>query len=384
MVRGSKAGLINGKAGGVPARLREAAGKLICNKRDHRRLVIMRFDLVIIRRGLSSTMKRWLPGLVLVASVGCASNVGRTAALMTKDGSATYSGSFSMPSAPGPPLKLMPEDLDSYLEIERTRGPLTVKGAREYQGLAESLARLGGETLEQTKRELGIQSNLEIHIVLVPVDRDAWPSTFEFETKVLNCHLTSPLLVDSGNDNLVDFLRFNGPEGIDFFTSGVIGHEYFEAGLVIKEGNLRVAMDLEAKWYGIPLIERNFTRWYRDGFATYAAMVWLDKLYDRAGIPAEERPEMAFLKNAEDSFKRIGAGIFRWTQFRRNENQPRYEASLGLFLKLEEEFGRDRIREWNEAIAASTDEFKGRADLLQAAKDVFGIDLQVFARRAGN
>jgi len=152
----------------------------------------------------------------------------------------------------------------------------------------------------------------------------------------------------------------------------------------MKEGNMRIAMDLEINWHGIPFKVRNFTRWYRDGFATYAAMVWLDKLYDRAGIAPEERLEMVFLEDAEDSLKRIGVGIFRWTQFKPNGNQPFYEASFGLFLKLEEEFGRDRIREWNEAIAASTDEFKGRADLLRSAKEVFGVDLKAFARRAKN
>jgi len=185
----------------------------------------MHFYFATILRDFSSIIQRWLLVMLVVANVSCASKARRMVPMAMEDGLTTYSGSFSISSAPGPPLKLRSKDLAPYLEVERTHGPLTVKGSKDYLSLVDSLARFGGETLEQTKRELGIETNLKIHIVLVPVDHDAWPSLFEFETKMLNNNLTNPLLIDREKNSLMDLLRFNGPVGYDFLTSGAVGHE---------------------------------------------------------------------------------------------------------------------------------------------------------------
>ncbi|MEM7147523.1 MAG: hypothetical protein AAF591_20575 [Verrucomicrobiota bacterium] len=289
----------------------------------------------------------------------------------------TITVSASDSSKPGPALELSGEDLEVYRGVSFSRGPLIVEGPEGYRKLIEQLAWVGGGTLRETEEELGIRSDLELQVVLIPMAPDEWPSEFSARIEAEAKRMIIPVLFDARAKSLTAFLRDE-----NFFAVGLAGHEHFEFSACVGGGNLRVAMDPEIEWRGIPFRARSYTRWYRDGMADYAAIVWVDKMNGRVGIPEKDRVWVVHQKNAEASLKRLGTRIFDWTQFREKGNTPYYEASLGLMLRLEERYGREKIREWNEAISQSTSRFKVREDLLRSGEAVFGVKLRGVARGA--
>ncbi|MEM8955402.1 MAG: hypothetical protein AAGD22_14710 [Verrucomicrobiota bacterium] len=331
---------------------------------------------------LTAMMARFLLLGLACVMVGCASMARRASEVVfDRDDSEaltlTMAVSANDSSKAGPAIELETDDLEDYRDVTSSRGSLIVEGPRGYRRLIEELAWLGGGTLRETEEDLGIRSDLELQVVLLPMGVDEWPSKFSARIEGEDSRIIIPVLFDARTRSLAAFLREK-----NFFSTGVAGHEYFEFSACVGGGNLRVAADPEIEWHGIPMRARSFTRWYRDGMADYAAIVWIDKLNGRAGVLPEDRISVVHQENAEASLKRLGARIFDWTQFRKVGNTPYYEASLGLMLRLEEAYGREKIRVWNEAIARSTSRFKVREDLLRGGEDVFGVDLRRVARGA--
>ncbi|MEM7015569.1 MAG: hypothetical protein AAF585_29265 [Verrucomicrobiota bacterium] len=320
-------------------------------------------------------------GLTLVLC-GCTSLARHHSKLMMdaadlENVTATVSIDLGWSYGTGPRLELSKDDLDKLRTVKRGRGRFRVEGPASHASLIDDLGRIGATTLFQTEKELGVESKLEQTIVLVPIAEEPWPSSFATTFEVPPNTLTVPVLFDERVRTLPDFLKNE-----NLVTNGAVGHEYFEVSLMSGSGNLRIAVDTEVELRSnVTVRGKSWTRWYRDGFASWAAGVWLENLATAAAVPPNERPEIMFKEGTERSLAKVGGRLFRWSQFATGDTEPFYEASLGLFDALERDFGRDRIRDWNLAIAKSTNEFKTRDELFNAAEEVFGEDLRKYVTR---
>ena len=168
------------------------------------------------------------------------------------------------------------------------------------------------------------------------------------------------------SDGALEFILFVGAadescEGIvaaDLEYPCVLMHELVELSLITLRGDYR----WKTSW-GWPKERLYFTRWFREGYANYCGflahrMTVFDDGSSRARFPAGVY-QQAIHRHPFSSLARVGKDLFTWHQYYEdptpwgpNPNLPHvgntnieyYDAALGLFLVMEDRYGRDAIR----------------------------------------
>jgi hypothetical protein len=139
-------------------------------------------------------------------------------------------------------------------------------------------------------------------------------------------------------------------------------HEIVEGSLLFRKEGTAIEHDYIRKEFGF--INRkvlNYTRWFREGFASYCAYLAHETITSDSSFN-KNKVFHAMLLNAShlhpfSALAKIGKDLFTWHQFSkfpqeiRSPNLPNpqkttidyYDASFGLFLLLRDKFGADSI-----------------------------------------
>jgi hypothetical protein len=157
----------------------------------------------------------------------------------------------------------------------------------------------------------------------------------------------------------------------------MVFHEVFELTLVMPWAKPTALPDGRAGW---GRRSKNYTRWFRDGFSTYAAYLVLLDIAERSGgrWPAGGPLGQVLYGNPFTALATSRDRLFGWHQFSsEGDNALNYSASFGLFLAIEERFGRRAVREIVGRIGEL--EFPDGAAITAVCGEVLGVDLRGWA-----
>lgn len=152
-------------------------------------------------------------------------------------------------------------------------------------------------------------------------------------------------------------------------------HEAFECHLILPQYPPSVLGDFA--WKGIKT--RHYTRWFRDGLATYASYCAIQHLlrqYPHENVAASD---LIKFPKPLSSLAKVRANLFKWDQFDSSKsNNELYQASFGLFLLLEHEFGRSVLRAWISDIRSCN--LPDRGDLIDLFQTRTDTDLRKYVK----
>lgn len=265
----------------------------------------------------------------------------------------------------------------------RFAGEVTARrvSAKYQEGLADQAARLVTFTdavLSETEQELGLTVGGRLELLALAVERR--PSSYRVKLRGTGAAYRAAVFLTPQ-----DAAGETPPEPYlhDLF---IIVHELVETTLV----DARPRRAFNDFWYG-PYRVRNYTRWFRDGYANYAAYVAMQAARRRLGDrwPAGLSEAEGIRAGPFSSLKRFGFSLFRWDQFSNirpsllglrlsivydEGTNERYAAATGLFLLIERRFGREAIRRITDE-AAKLDYPDGDA-LVFTCNRVLGTDVR--------
>ena len=143
----------------------------------------------------------------------------------------------------------------------------------------------------------------------------------------------------------------------------VFMHELVEWSLTSDSPRPRLLHDYRHKtFWGRTVDNFHYTRWFREGFASYAGFLVCKTMVVGDGFRWEEISSEVLRRqldrNPFSSLARLGKKLFVWHQYRNHpglefnvslpheqDNTDRYAATLGLFLVIEGRYGQNAIRE---------------------------------------
>ncbi len=140
-------------------------------------------------------------------------------------------------------------------------------------------------------------------------------------------------------------------------------HEIIEGSLLFRKEGTAIQHDYIRKEFGF--INRkvlNYTRWFREGFASYCAYLAHEAITSDSSFDKNQVSQAMLLNGSHQhpfsALSKIGKDLFTWHQFssfpketRRSPNLPNpqktisdyYDGSFGLFLLIRDKFGADSI-----------------------------------------
>lgn len=191
--------------------------------------------------------------------------------------------------------------------------------------------------LRDTQRELGFDLPTRFHLILVPVEGEMGSLKARYAVVPEEFVAPAPVWPEQRTAEAV----LSGPLGQSVL---IFCHEMFELMLVVPWARPTALPDGRGP---LGLRSKNHTRWFRDGFATYAAMVTMENLRRRSGNrwPVGREFGDLLFDRPFSSLSEVGGDLFDWHQFSAGRHdEANYNASFGLFLLIEERFGRSAIR----------------------------------------
>ena len=267
-----------------------------------------------------------------------------------------------------PPLVLDEKSLKFEGELAGPSGRVRASYQAGLEADAKTLAEFLEDVCTRTERELGLRLGPGVHLYLLNVDRT--PRSLSARLKMKDGAMPYPVFIPKSQAGKSPITQ---PLLDDLYS---LLHELAELTLSWPGPHpVRALADVETSggWYRV----RNHTRWFRDGYANYAAYVGLHEARQVAGerwpkwltvnsLIGHDRPFSALAE--------VGPRLFRWDQFSTGNQQRRYEAALGLFLLIEHQHGRGAIRRITDA-AAQLEHADGSA-LVATCSRVLGTDLR--------
>lgn len=258
-------------------------------------------------------------------------------------------------------------DFAGWAETDRVR-------VHYPQGLAESAQCIANETsnmLSEVERRLGITITTQARFELLRVDEV--PQNFDIHLESKPNVFRLPLFVQTGQESCEAILAHSHSYPY------IVVHEMVETSMACSTANGRVLPDVGWSFLFFGAHLDNDTRWFRDGLANYAGFVAYQTI--RKGVDTSEEPLAGreLIHNKPFTLlDQVGDKLFSWSQYSRDKQQEDYyNAALGLFLLIADEYGEQSIRDITAGIA-SRDDVDGR-DLLEIAKEVTGADLRELA-----
>ena len=239
------------------------------------------------------------------------------------------------------------------------------------EGQARTLAAFLEEVLSRTERELGLRLAAGVRLYVLNVDRP--PRSLQARLTMKDGAMPYPVFIPKGQAGRSPITQ---PLLDDLYS---LLHEVVELALCWPGGPGRVRALADVETMGGLYRVRNHTRWFRDGYANYAAYVGLHEAREAAG---EQWPKWLSVNSMVherpfSALAEVGRGLFRWDQFSTGDQQRRYEAALGLFLLIERRHGRDAIRRI--MVAASQLEYADGPALVATCSRVLGTDVRKMA-----
>ncbi|MHC4159795.1 MAG: PDZ domain-containing protein [Planctomycetota bacterium] len=216
-------------------------------------------------------------------------------------------------------------------------GIIEISNPNRLSEHAVLLAKALGNTLSFVDQELGLKSPFNWHLFLFPLADDYSSVKGTFRVSDVPSQFSFPLFVHE-DPPLCPFCMMRSRQ-----TVFAMLHEAFESHLILPQYPPSVLPDF--KWNGLKF--RHHTRWFRDGLSTYASYCAILNLLKQ--YPHENDVTSNIIKFNKPllNLAKVRASLFKWDQFDSSKlNNKMYQASFGLFLLLEHEFGRSVLRAW--------------------------------------
>ncbi len=198
--------------------------------------------------------------------------------------------------------------------------------------------------------------------------RDWIPENYELSFKNEPGIFTIPLFVSAADESCQAIVRRNlgYPE--------MLAHELVEMSLIFHKPPGVVLPDVAGKIFFLKTKMLNYTRWFREGFAEYAAVLAHQMVRSEPSDEYSTR-NLVVLSSPFSALNSIGRNLFRWHQYSRPVlNNEYYDAALGLFLLITDRFGTDAVKD----IVAQMNELDyldGR-DLINAVNQTLNTDIE--------
>ncbi|MBN1975655.1 MAG: PDZ domain-containing protein [Sedimentisphaerales bacterium] len=237
-------------------------------------------------------------------------------------------------------LNLNNENLQNIpFEGETSVGATTIKYQKGLASQAQVIAEKVNDVFSHVESETGIEFKTHPHIYLMRVQK--LPQNLDI---VLNANdpniYPMPMFAETGNDNPNSILAE------DIYFPYALTHELTETSLMYpdKQGKLKIFH--QTRFLIFITTFDDYTRWFREGFSNYAGYIALDYLRTNPDEKLSGVWDTALINQMPfTALDEVGDKLFKWEQ---NENQKikgdYYGAALGLFLVLENKYGRESIK----------------------------------------
>lgn len=289
--------------------------------------------------------------------------------------STTFSigGQFVRPNNPedNNRIELGAEEIAQQSKWRFTSGMTTLSMPAGSRQDAKQIARWLDTAERETSQEFGVDRFIRLHFIGIDVPNDATSLAFSTNIEEPN---TLPIIAPLWDNQ-------KQPINLDPVTVIIAFHELYEMQLILNESAPTALPDVSLTIGPVKATVCAHTRWFRDGFATYAATIAAEKLskLSQGEWPKDKTRSLKAFESPLRNLSQVGTSLFRWDQFSADRySDKNYPASHGLFLLLEQRYGRAGIRRWIEAIKRQ--EIPDRGGILRAAKEAFGTDLRNLVR----
>lgn len=261
---------------------------------------------------------------------------------------------------------------ESMKEVE-FEGTLNVGDAivRYQRGLAaqaQCVAEKTAKLLDAVREHTGVTVTTRTTVYLLRFDQK--PQNFDIMLAVEPNEFPLPLFVMAGDESCESILIQNRSYPY------LVVHELVETSLAAGNRGGVVLPDLSWGVLGLTVHVNNYTRWFRDGMANYAGYVAYRALSETIPSgPGFRYREMLLHANPFSALAQVGPKLFRWVQSSEtSEERTYYNAALGLFLLIEDQFGQEAIR--NVMAEISRQDFVDGRDLLAITRRILGTDIR--------
>jgi hypothetical protein len=265
---------------------------------------------------------------------------------------------------------ILSNDTMKDVEFEGTLnvGDTIVRYQRGLTAQAQCVAEKTAGLLDAVRERTGIAVTTRTTMYLLRFDQK--PQNFDIMLAVEPNEFPLPLFVVAGDESCESILIQNRSYPY------LVVHELVETSLAGGKRGGVVLPDLSWGFLGLTLHANNYTRWFRDGMANYAGLIAYRALSGTApGDHTLQYREMLLHAYPFSSLAQIGPKLFRWVQSSGGpEERNYYNAALGLFLFIEDQFGPAAIRNIVAEIGRH-DVVDGR-DLLAITRQVLGTDIR--------
>ncbi|MBN2589491.1 MAG: PDZ domain-containing protein [Sedimentisphaerales bacterium] len=218
-------------------------------------------------------------------------------------------------------------------------GQTRIKYQKGFESQARNIAKKLDNVFSYVKTETGIEFAINPQVYLLRVQE--YPQSINVHFKIEDPNIFPiPIFAEVGHDDPNQIIEDN------HFFPYMLAHEITEASLMYPDGKGVVKGDSRFRILFLIIDQNNYTRWFRDGFANYAGYVAMDYLRSNPDENMSDIWGTTYMHQTPfRSLMDIGKELFKWSQV----SSPRkkgdyYSAALGLFLLLEDEYGRDAIR----------------------------------------
>lgn len=165
------------------------------------------------------------------------------------------------------------------------------------------------------------------------------PENYEIRFESEPGIFTMPLFVSAGDESCQAIVLRNlgYPE--------LLAHEIVEMSLIFHKPPGVVLPDVEGELLFLKPKMLNYTRWFREGFAEYVAVLAKQMLLSEQS-DEYSNVNLVVLSSPFSSLSRVGEKLFKWHQYSSPViNNEYYDAALGLFLLIADRFGTDALKD---------------------------------------
>jgi len=221
-----------------------------------------------------------------------------------------------------------------------TAGRTNIKYQRGLEQQARFIAEKFNDVFSHVESETGIDFAVNPQIYLLRVQNYPQNLNMSFSTEDPNMY-PIPMFIEIGKEDANLILSNN-----IYFPYSLI-HEMAETSLIYPDKKGVIKYFHQFRFLIFTATFDDYTRWFREGFANYAGYIALD--YFRSN-PDENLSRIWDISSMNEtpfsSLNEVRGNLFKWEQ---KANQKLkgdyYSAALGLFLLLEDKFGREAVRD---------------------------------------
>jgi len=252
-------------------------------------------------------------------------------------------------------------------------GDVEVYYKRGLEAQADCIAAKTNILLNDVEERTGLQIPYKVKVYLIRMERIPENVDACFKISPSN-ELYLPLFVEAGNESCESIISQN------IFYPDYIVHELAETSLAgFQKCRRHVLGDYQLALFGrfIQVDISNYTRWFREGFASYAGYLAYETIRPQINSKSAYAKCKTFW-SPFTSLSKVRKKLFSWKNTSAKAlDGDYYNASVGLFLLVRNLFGEQAVREIILKINMQ-DDLNGE-DLIKLTNKVLGTDIEELA-----